>query len=86
MGGSLNADMESRKQYHKSKTMFGQLWWYPPIISELKRQKWADPCEFETSLFYQVSSRPTVSQGYIVRPCLKNNQIIKTSNNIIEDN
>jgi len=35
----------------------GWTWWPTPLILDLRKQRQADPCEFEASLVYRVSSR-----------------------------
>jgi hypothetical protein len=50
------------------KNVFRQAWWYMPLTLAFWRQRQADICEFEASLFYRSSSgqpglhRETLSQ------------------------
>lgn len=41
-------------------------------VPALGRQRQVDPYDFETNPDYMESSRPD-REGYVVRPCLKNN-------------
>jgi len=47
------------------------MWWYLPLIPELRKQRQADLCKFKTSLVYIASARPARTI-YYMRLCLKN--------------